>query len=215
MTPRMPSSKLLSGLLFGAALAAALGYVAVTRAVAQGKAERLDHSAKRAAHRARNSGLVLVARSTAPVGKWWGHLPAALLTAAKLLKADRRAAAVTLAGTSAAAALLPVLLDRISVRRSPPPERDDSSKQSYPSGHALQTSALALTTAYVMHRERLAAPKWLASLGPLSLATGLGRLLLDRHWASDVLGGYCAGIALGAGSAGLYELSHGRALQLR
>jgi len=209
MTPRMPSSRLLSGLLFGTAAAAALGFVAITRAVAHGKTEQLDHAAKRAAHRSRTSGLVLVARSTTPAGKWWGQVPATLLTAAKLLHARRRAAALTIAGTSVVAALLPVLLDRISVRRLPPPERNDPTKQSYPSGHALQSSALALTTSYVMHREHLDSPKWLASLGPLSLAAGLSRLLLDRHWASDVLGGYCAGIALGAGSAGLYELSRG------
>jgi membrane-associated phospholipid phosphatase len=40
-----------------------------------------------------------------------------------------------------------------------------------------------------------------------SIAAGAGRLLLDRHWTSDVIGGYCAGIALGATGAGLYELS--------
>lgn len=202
----MPSSKLSVNLLLGTATAAALAYVALTRAVARGKTDRLDQDAKRAVHRARGGGLVVAARSATPLGKWWGHLPPALLTAAKLLKADRRAAAVTIAGTSVTAALLPLLLDRISTRRLPPPERHEP-KQSYPSGHALQSSALALTTAYVMRREKLASPAWLAPLGPLSLAAGLSRLLLDRHWASDVLAGYCAGIALGAGSAGLYELS--------
>ena len=211
----MPSSKLPPGLLFGVAAAAALGFAAITRAVARGNTERVDRAAKRTVHRARTSGLVLVAHATTPVGKWWGHVPATLLTAAKLLNAGRRAAALTIAGTSVVAALLPLLLDRISVRRLPPPERGDPNEQSYPSGHALQSSALALTTSYVMHREQLAAPGWLASLAPLSLATGLGRLLLDRHWASDVLGGYCAGVALGAGSAGLYELAHGRRLGVR
>jgi len=206
----MTNSKLSAGVLFGVAAAAALGFVAITRAVARGNTERIDHAAKRTAHRARTSGLVLAARSTTPAGKWWGQVPATFLTAAKLLKNGRRAAAITIATTSVAAALLPLLLDRVSVRRLPPPERGEPNKQSYPSGHALQSSALALTTAYVMHREQLASPKWLTSLGPLSLATGVGRLLLDRHWASDVLGGYCAGIALGAGSSGLYELSRGR-----
>jgi undecaprenyl-diphosphatase len=91
-------------------------------------------------------------------------------------------------------------------RRSPPPERHEPSKQSYPSGHALQTSAMALTTGYVLLREGLA-PRWsLAPLGLASLAAGAGRLLLDRHWTSDVLGGYLAGVALGASCAGVYEL---------
>ena len=57
-----------------------------------------------------------------------------------------------------------------------------------------------------MLREGLA-PRWsLAPLGLLPLATGAGRLVLDRHWTSDVLGGYCAGVALGATCAGVYEL---------
>lgn len=202
----MPSSKLPVSLLFGTAAAAALAYVALSRAVARGKTERVDRGAKRAVHQARGSGLVAAARTATPLGKWWGHLPATLLTAAKLIKAKRTAAALTIAGTSVTAAALPLLLDRISARRLPPPERPEP-KQSYPSGHALQSSALALTTTYVMRREKLASPGWLATLGPLSLVAGLSRLVLDRHWASDVLGGYCAGIALGAGSSGLYELS--------
>jgi len=202
----MPSSKLPVGLLFGTAAAATLAYVALSRAVARGKTEHVDRDAKRAVHQARGSGLVAAARTATPLGKWWGHLPATLLTAAKLVKADRTAAALTIAGTSVTAAVLPLLLDRISAPRLPPPERREP-KQSYPSGHALQSSALALTTTYVMRREKLASPGWLATLGPLSLVAGLSRLVLDRHWASDVLGGYCAGIALGAGSSGLYELS--------
>jgi undecaprenyl-diphosphatase len=207
----MPSSKLPAIALFSTAALAALGFAAFTRAVARGTTVHLDLRAKRVSHGARHHGLVLAAHATTPLGKWWGYVPPALMTAAKLRKAGRRAAALTLASTSLVAALLPVVLDRVTARRLPPPERYERSKQSYPSGHALQTSALALTTTYVMHREKLGSPGWLAPLGPLSLAAGLSRLLLDRHWASDVLGGYCAGIALGAASSGLYELSRGNA----
>jgi undecaprenyl-diphosphatase len=202
----MQSSKLSSLALFGTAALAAAGFAVLNRAVARGKTVHLDLKAKRAAHGARNRGLTLAAHSTTPLGKWWGYLPPALMTAAKLRKAGRPAAARTIAGTAVVAALLPLVLERVATRRGAPPERHEPSKQSYPSGHALQSSAVALTTTYVMHRENLGSG-WLAPLGPLSLATGLSRLLLDRHWASDILGGYCAGIALAATSSGLYELS--------
>jgi undecaprenyl-diphosphatase len=112
---------------------------------------------------------------------------------------------VTVAATATVAALLPKVLDRTLQRRLPPVERHDPSKQSYPSGHALQASAMALTTGYVLYREGVG-PRWLgAPLGLAALGAGAGRLLLDRHWTSDVIGGYCAGVALGAAAAGLYE----------
>lgn len=211
----MTPSKLDARVLFGAAALAALGFAAVTRAVARGSLSRFDRRAKRAVHTARDAGapvqaLTLASKASTPIGKWWGYVPPSLVTAFKLERDGRTAAAVTIAGTSVIAALLPPILDRAVRRRLPPPERRDPSKQSYPSGHALQTSAMALAVGYVMHRERLAKPRWLVPLGPLSLLAGAGRLLLDRHWASDVLGGYCAGIALGAASAGCYELARGR-----
>jgi undecaprenyl-diphosphatase len=92
-------------------------------------------------------------------------------------------------------------------RRLPPRERGEPWEQSYPSGHALETSALAVTSGYVLIREELATP-WAGSpLSLASLASGLGRLWLDRHWTSDLLGGYCAGISFGATCAGIYELA--------
>lgn len=211
----MTQSKLDAGLLFGVATLAALGFAAVTRAVARGSFSRFDRRAKRALHAARGGGapaqaLTMASKASTPAGKWWAYVPPSFVTALKVQRQGRTAAAVTIAGTSVAAAVLPLILDRVVRRRRPPPERREPSKQSYPSGHALQTSAMALAVGYVMHRERLARPGWLVPLGPLSLLAGAGRLLLDRHWTSDVMGGYCAGIALGAASAGCYELARAK-----
>ncbi len=207
----MLDSKLLSNWLFGAAALSALGFGLVSLAVARGKTSRFDNRAKRRVHGLRidssyPNALRKAALSTTPLGKWWAYVPPSLATARRLQRQGRTAAALTVAGTAVSAALLPWLLDRLMQRRSPPPERREPSKQSYPSGHALQTSAMAVTTSYVLLREGLA-PRWsVAPLGLASLAAGAGRLLLDRHWTSDVVGGYFAGVALGATSAGLYEL---------
>lgn len=211
MSPPMTSNVTVK-LLLGTAAVAAAGFAALSMAVASGKTNRLDRSAKRAVHAARGNGvrrrgLAVAARATTPFGKWWGYVPPALVTALKLQRAGRRQAALTIAGSAVASALLPLVLDRVSRFRSPPPERHDPDEQSYPSGHALQASSMAIVSSYVSHREGMAAPPWAASFGLLSLAAGLGRLLLDRHWTSDVLGGYLAGVSLGTASAGLYELS--------
>jgi membrane-associated phospholipid phosphatase len=204
------SSKV-SAWLFGAAAISALGFGLVSLAVARGKTSRIDQRIKRRVHSLRvdssyPKALRNAALSTTPLGKWWAYVPPSLVTAGRLLSQGKGAAASTVAGTAMLAALLPPLLDGFMRRRSPPPERHEPSKQSYPSGHALQTSAIALTTGYVLVREGLA-PRWsVAPLGVASLAAGAGRLLLDRHWTSDVLGGYLAGVALGASCAGVYEL---------
>jgi membrane-associated phospholipid phosphatase len=203
----MTDSKLASKLLFGTAALAALGFAAVSAAVARGKTSRLDKRAQGKWHASNGSAWQGAARGTTPLGKWWGQLPAALVTAKGLQKRQRTAAALTVVGSSIGGILLSEILDRLMRHRQPPPERGEPAKQSYPSGHALQSSALALTTGYVLWREGLA-PKWSAApLSALSAAAGAGRLLLDRHWTSDVIGGYCAGIALGATCAGCYELA--------
>lgn len=201
-----------AGLLFGTAALASLGFAAITRAVSRGGLARFDRRTQRALHTLRDSGehgpaLQLISKASTPMGKWWGYLPPAWLTAVRMQREGRHAAAVTIAGTSVLAALLPPILERTLFRRQSPPAAGRRSQHSYPSGHALQTSAMAVAVSYVMQREKLAKPGWLAPLGPLSLVAGAGRMLLDRHWASDLLGGYCAGIALGAASASCYELA--------
>ena len=207
----MQGSTLLSRCLFGAAALSALGFGLVSLAVARGKTSRFDRRAKRRVHVLRidsrhPKALRTVAVGTTPLGNWWAYVPPSLVTARRLQGQGRTAAALTVAGTAVSAALLPLLLDRLLQHRLPPPERHEPSKQSYPSGHALQTSAVAVATSYVLLREGIA-PRWsVAPLGLASLAAGAGRLLLDRHWTTDVVGGYLAGVSLGATCAGLYEL---------
>lgn len=206
----MLNSKLLSNWLFGTAALSALGFGLVSLAVARGKTSRFDQRAKRRVHGLRidssyPKALRSVALGTTPLGKWWAYLPPSLATARKLQRQGRTAAAATLAGTAVSAGLLALALDSVMKHRAPPPERHQRSNQSYPSGHALQTSAMAVATSYVLLREGLA-PRWsVAPLGVASLAAGAGRLLLDRHWTSDVIGGYLAGVSLGATCAGIYE----------
>lgn len=208
----MTQFKLSSPTLFAVAALGAAGFALTTAAVARGLTSKLDRRAKRGVHEtrgrgARANGLRGAAWTTTPVGKWWVYVPPSLLTALRLQRRGRTAGALTIAATATLAAVLPKVLDHTLPRRRPPKERHEPSKQSYPSGHALQTSAMALTTGYVLYREGVG-PRWTsAPLGIASFAAGAGRLLLDRHWTSDVIGGYCAGVALGAAAAGVYELA--------
>jgi membrane-associated phospholipid phosphatase len=90
--------------------------------------------------------------------------------------------------------------------RPPPPGRNAPDEPSFPSGHSLRPAALALTAGWVAWREGLLP-------GPVAAPLALGVPLLfgavqvpgERHWASDVLGGWLAGLALAGGCAALYE----------
>jgi membrane-associated phospholipid phosphatase len=216
----MTDSKLAAKLLFGTAALATLAFGVVTTAALRGKTSRFDKRAQRKVHGAKGNGerarvFETAARATTPLGKWWAQVPVSLTAARRLQRAGRSAGALTLVGTAVGAALLSVGLDKLLRHRLPPPERRDPSEQSYPSGHALQSSALAIASGYVLQREDLALGWSVAPLGLASVVAGAGRLFLDRHWTTDVIGGYCAGIAFGATCAGVYELSRRPARRLR
>ena len=67
---------------------------------------------------------------------------------------------------------------------------------------------MSLVVAWILARERLA-PR--AVVAPAAVAasaiSGVGRLILDRHWTTDSIAGYLAGIALGTACAGGYEVA--------
>lgn len=68
---------------------------------------------------------------------------------------------------------------------------------SYPSGHTTGTTALALTTALVLHRERLVSMRRAAAIGIGAPALmGAYRVIADDHWATDVVGGWLVGGAI-------------------
>jgi undecaprenyl-diphosphatase len=81
-----------------------------------------------------------------------------------------------------------------------------SSSYSFPSGHATASAAVCCTLAYVFWREgfvRGHTALAFAILAPLLI--GFSRVHLNVHWATDVLGGWCAGLLIAVLSAVLYD----------
>lgn len=76
---------------------------------------------------------------------------------------------------------------------------DESTKNSFPSGH----TATAFMAATLLHREYGHVSPWI-SIGAYTVATatGVGRIIHNRHWASDVLCG--AGIGIVTGELGYF-----------
>ena len=78
----------------------------------------------------------------------------------------------------------------------------------FPSGHATLAAAVCGALAYVLWRERLLPGS--AALGAgiaLPIIVGIGRVYLDMHWATDVAGGWLAGLIVACVAAAAYELT--------
>jgi undecaprenyl-diphosphatase len=140
------------------------------------------------------------------MGKEWAVLPAAAAVATKLLLEDREAGAVTIVAGTLAAIAASHIFDATLPQKTPPPGRRAPRSPHYPSGHALHSATTLGVGSWVLAREGFANKKAIG-IGAAVLAGALGfdRLVQDRHWTSDVVGGWLAALSLAALSAAAYE----------
>jgi undecaprenyl-diphosphatase len=197
--------------LLGAGVGAGVGFALLARSVNARHTRRLDAKARQQFPKRRRPATKAAATAIEPLGKWWGQMPLAALVTAAAWRIRGPGAGVPVAASSAAAASLAWMLERVMKPRKPPPGRRSPTEPAFPSGHALQTSALALTAAYVLTREGIAPAVGVVPLSvAFPLASGLAKLYLDKHWLTDVLGGYLLGAALAGAVTGAYELDRAR-----
>jgi len=207
----MKKHQMLPMALIGAGLGAAAGFALLSRSVKKHNTRQIDGRARKKALERRRRSTKMIAKGIGPLGKWWGQTPIAALVTALVWRRRGRYAALPIAGASASAGALAWVLERAMFQRRPPPGRHSPTEPAFPSGHALQTSAVAWTAAYVLLRER-AVPR--SAMLPLAVllpaASGLAKLHLDGHWLTDVLGGYLVGAAIAAPAAAGYEMARPR-----
>lgn len=128
-----------------------------------------------------------------PIGLPGGYITIAYATAHWLRKQRRRGAPAIVA--SAWAGWLVHRGFKLFYMRQRPLARGKHYRiDSFPSGHTTGATALAITTARVLRRERrISEPTavLIAVGAPIIMASH--RLLADDHWATDVLGGWLLG----------------------
>jgi membrane-associated phospholipid phosphatase len=97
-----------------------------------------------------------------------------------------------------------VLKESFGVARPPDPE-GNSRSLSFPSGHVTGMAAMAILLSYVAWRRKVATRLVIAASALMVILMALSRIYLDRHWASDTLGGVLIGTTVGLTCAALYE----------
>ncbi len=81
----------------------------------------------------------------------------------------------------------------------------------FPSGHTSAGTAVAVVLGYIIARERGARRLGATIALVIPLSVGISRIYLDKHWASDVIGGWLIGGAYAVAVCAIYEHAFRRA----
>ena len=197
------------------AASAASATIVVALATRTRAVQALDDALERAAGRARQRVHVLRAASIGTLpGEPYMH-PSIGAACAVLVLVAREGPYLRILLPLAAASVGAILAHHAIklVYRRPRPAialGKGKTEPAFPSGHTTDATAVLVTSAYIIVREGIAPVGVVVPLAILlALGTGVSRVLLGWHWTTDVIGGWLGGVAIAAGSAGLYEvLSH-------
>jgi undecaprenyl-diphosphatase len=139
------------------------------------------------------------ARDMTALGSGTALTLAALVAAALAAAAGRGRIALALPASFLLASGANLLLKGLSERARPSLVEDPTPTftHSFPSGHAFLTTAVAVSLALVFGRCAAPAVRRAALVAAAVLAglVGLSRVALGVHWPSDVVAGWCLGLA--------------------
>lgn len=191
---------LVVGLALVAALTAAASAIYDAVVEADGVAA-LDHPALDAAKAARTPQLTTLVQAYTTLGGPIGMPVLATIVAIGLGAAWRQWTPVLLIAATAAGSLTLTVVGKAVVGRTRPPLADAvppyELSASFPSGHTLNSVALAGVVAYLLmrrQRRKRARITTLCCACVFALAMGLSRIYLGHHWLTDVLVAWALGL---------------------
>jgi len=142
--------------------------------------------------------LLEAARSFTFVGSSLFLLPAYILLIGTLVIFQKKRSALDISIVAISSFLIMQLLKRIFQRKRPElPIIKAIHTYSFPSGHSLSSFIFCSILAYLIWKSNwLNIWKWIYTvlLGLLAIAVGLSRIVLNVHFATDVIAGFCLGV---------------------
>jgi hypothetical protein len=217
--PAGPPRERLAGISIAAFTAAAL----VGVLAANGATREFDRACRRSMRRTRRKALERGAKALSAIGEPAAQLSLACVASLALDRRSSRArsngrrnkagthlAAVSPICASLSAIALHHAVKAVFHRKRPPGAwRHGNREPSFPSGHASVATATTGTSLYAALRDGVLP----ATLAPLAIALPLGvgwsRVYLDKHWASDVVGGVLVGLGIAAGAGAIHDAALG------
>jgi membrane-associated phospholipid phosphatase len=208
--PKRPFPSNYASLLTIIGIGAGTAFALIARAVARRKTAAVDHDVHGRVAIDPEHPVRRAAEAAAPIGKWWAYVPAAALTGGYVVASRRRASSLigsaSILGAAGIAYGLSKAFDDVLPQPPAPPGRDTRDHPVFPSGHAFGTTSVALAAAYVLWREELApAPFAFPAALAIPVASSVGRLVEEKHWISDIAGGFLAAIAVASLTSAAYE----------
>lgn len=176
-----------------AATAAAL----IARRLDYDRPPAIDRRIRRLARVTRTHGVDRILWPLFPLGLPGGYITIAYALAHRLHRAKRRGGPAIV--TSAWLGWLVHRAAKLAYERQRPRRRNSRRRSdSYPSGHTTGATALAITSAYVLGREGMISTPAAVTIGAgAPLLMGAYRVIADDHWATDAVGGWLLGGAIG------------------
>ncbi len=194
----------------GVSLAMIGAFIVISRAIRGRRANTFDRAIVRAVGPARRPITDAIVRGITFFGSAGG---ATGVTVLALALARRRPRLLSQVAVGASGGILAELcIKRLFLRKRPTllPHLEAVTSTSFPSGHAMASSSLYVTLAFVASRSRMLRAHrgaLLTSAGALATMIGVSRVYLGVHWPTDVLGGLALGTAWACSAETLYDLT--------